>query len=117
MILRSVLSILLVPVALAAAPSLEEIVADPRLWPAEVTVTSATRATAIRNGAPGGVMLVGAGRKLTVTAIAADGITGKLGGDLVKVPVDRTDLFSSRAEVSAVPATPSNGAPPAAAKA
>lgn len=78
---------------LTAEPTLEQLAADPALWPKEVTVTVATKGTLIRDGQPGGMILVGAGKKITVTAIAPAGVTGKLGGDTVRVPVDKTDLL------------------------
>jgi nucleoredoxin len=85
---------LLLPAALAAAPSLAELAADPQLWPQEVTVTGSAKATVIKHGQPAGMMLIGAGKKLTVTGIAADGVTGKLGGATVKVPVEKTNLLA-----------------------
>lgn len=81
-------------VTLAAGPTLEQLIADPQLWPAEVVVAGATRGTVIKDGQPAGVMLVGAGKRLTVTGIAADGVTGKLGGTTVKVPVEKTNLLA-----------------------
>lgn len=80
--------------SLRAGPTLEQIIADPQLWPAEVTVPAATRGTVLKDGQPAGVMLVGAGKRLTVTGIAADGVTGKLGGTTVKVPVEKTNLLA-----------------------
>lgn len=91
--------------ALMAAPTLDRLAADPQLWPAEVAVTSATRGTVIKDGKPAGMMLVGAGSKIAVTGIAADGVTGKLGGTTVKVAVDRTDLLRRNASAAAAPAT------------
>lgn len=91
--IRGLLLLTLLFVPLARAVTLEDALADPKLWPAEVTVTAMTKATQIRNGQPAGMMLVGAGKKLTVTALAADGITGKLGGSTVKVALDKTDLL------------------------
>lgn len=81
------------PAALAAAPTLVQLAADPQLWPQEVTVTTATKASVIKEGRPAGMMLIGAGKKITVTGIAADGVTGKLGGTTVKVAVDKTNLL------------------------
>jgi nucleoredoxin len=77
-----------------AAGLLEELAATPERWPAEVTVLTAARGTVIRDGRPAGAMLVGAGRTLAVTKIGADGVTGRLGGTLVLVPADRTDLHA-----------------------
>lgn len=79
-------------VSLGRAVTLEELAADPKLWPTEVTVTTTTKATEIRNGRPAGAMLVGSGKKITVTGITAEGITGKLGGATVRVAAERTDL-------------------------
>ncbi|MES1168236.1 MAG: thioredoxin-like domain-containing protein, partial [Oleiharenicola lentus] len=53
----------------------------------------------------------GAGKKLAVTGVAADGVTGKLGGTLVRVPVDKTSLLQVDA-VPPVPATPPAPATP-----
>lgn len=78
--------------SLVHAATLEEVIADPKLWPKEVTIAALTKGTQINNGQPGGMMLVGVGKKLTVSVIAADGITGKLGGTTVRVPLDKTDL-------------------------
>lgn len=80
--------------ALGAAPTLEQLVADPQLWPKEVTVTAATKATVIKDGRPAGVMLIGAGKQMIVTGIAADGVAGKLGGATVKVAADKTNLLA-----------------------
>jgi thiol-disulfide isomerase/thioredoxin len=88
---------LLLLVAVCAAPAagvtFEEAIADPKLWPAEVTVLGATRATVLKDGKPAGILLVGSGRKLAVTAVSAEGVTGKLGGDTVRVPADKTNLY------------------------
>jgi nucleoredoxin len=99
---------------------LAEVVADPKLWPAEVTVTATTKATVLKNGQPGGMMLVGAGKKITVTRLAADGVTGKLGGDTIRVPVDKTDVLrrldpSAAAVEEAAPEEPAAVADPGAA--
>lgn len=89
---KTVLALALSIASLLRAVTLEDVIADPKLWPKEVTITALTKGTQINNGQPGGMMLVGAGKKLTVSGIAADGITGKLGGTTVRVPVDKTDL-------------------------
>lgn len=109
--IRGLLLIALLFVPLLRAATLEEVIADPQQWPAEVTVNAMTKATQIRNGQPAGMMLVGAGKKLAVTALAADGVTGKLGGATVKVPIDKTDLLQ-RLDPSAAPAAVEE-APPA----
>jgi nucleoredoxin len=57
------------------------------------------------------MLLVGAGKKLAVTALAADGVTGKLGGATVKVPLDKTDLLQ-RIDAPAAPVA-AEEAPPA----
>ena len=77
----------------AAATTLEEIIGNPQLWPLEVTVTATTKAGVVRNGQISGAMLIGAGKKLTVMGVAADGVTGKLGGATVRVALDKTDLL------------------------
>jgi nucleoredoxin len=118
-----------------AALTLEELAADTQLWPAEVTVLSSTRGTIIKEGKPAGAMLVGSGKKLTVLGIAAAGITGKLGGATVLVPVEKTNLWTEverlhpeqageapgaeeavPAEVPVAAAKPAPAAPAAAAK-
>ncbi len=86
----------------APALTLEEVVADPKLWPAEVTVNATTKATVLKNGQPAGMMLVGAGRKLAVSGLAADGVTAKLGGATVRIPLDKTDVLQ-RLEAAGVP--------------
>jgi nucleoredoxin len=85
----------LLPLLLTAAPTLEQIAADPALWPQEVTVSASTKATVLKNGQPAGMMLIGAGKKITVTAVSAAGVTGKLGGDTVRVPVEKTSLLAA----------------------
>jgi nucleoredoxin len=95
------------------ATTLEEAVADPQLWPTEVAVTAMTKATVIKNGQPAGTMLVGTGKKLAVSGIAADGVTGKLGGTTVKVAIDKTDLMR-RLDPAAATAPAAAPAPPAA---
>jgi thiol-disulfide isomerase/thioredoxin len=87
---------LLLAAALAGpvgAATFEEAVANPKLWPAEVTVLGATRATVLKDGKPAGVLLIGAGRKLAVTAVSAEVVTGKLGGETVQVPAEKTNLY------------------------
>ena len=91
---------------------LEELAATPERWPAEVTVVTAARATVIRDGRPAGAMLVGAGRSLAVTKIGAEGVTGRLGGTLVLVPADRTDLHVRVQGVPPPPAPQVAAAPP-----
>ncbi len=81
--------------ARASATTIEELAGQPALWPAEVTVTATTKAGVVKEGRVAGMMLVGTGRKLVVTGVAAEGITGKLGGATVLVPVDKTDLLSA----------------------
>lgn len=72
--------------------SLEEVVANRALWPTEVTLTSSVRGTVIKDGNPGGAMLVGQGRVMSVTEITADTVTGRLGSVLISVPLNKTDL-------------------------
>lgn len=89
--------------AASRAATLEELATAPERWPAEITVLAATRGTIIKNGQPAGAMLVGAGRVLAVAKIGADGVTGRIGGTLVLVPAEKTDL-AQRLELT--PATP-----------
>ena len=79
---------------LARAQTVDQIAADPQQWPAEVTVSVSTKAVVIKAGAPAGVILIGAGRKLAVTGVAPDGVTGKLGATTVKVAVEKTNLLA-----------------------
>jgi nucleoredoxin len=103
----------------APAASLEELAAAPERWPTEVAVLSATRGTIIRDDKPAGAMLVGAGRVLAVAKISAQGVTGRIGGTLVLVPADKTDLAqrtggaaaSPPAEVAAAPSAAPDPAP------
>jgi nucleoredoxin len=90
----AVIVLFLLPLLLTAAPTLEQIAADPALWPQEVTVSASTKAVVLKNGQPAGAMLIGAGKKITVTGVSSAGVTGKLGGDTVRVPVDKTNLLA-----------------------
>ena len=85
-------AVLLVPAVLPAL-TLEELAAQPELWPAQVTIKGATKATVLKNGQPAGMMLLGADRKLTVTGVTAQGVTGRAGDATVLVPADKTDIF------------------------
>ena len=91
---------------LPAAPTLPELVADPQLWPAEVTLLTATKARVIKDGQAAGMMLIGVGKKLTVTGVALDGVTGKVGGSTVKVPVEKTSLLADPAAAPAAAESP-----------
>lgn len=102
---------LLVTVTRGAAATLEELIAEPRAWPVELAITSPARATVLEKGQPKGAMLLGTGRTITVTAIAADGITGKVGATVVRVPIEKTDLLNRVAGLVVAPPTPP---PPAA---
>jgi nucleoredoxin len=77
----------------AAAQSLEELAAKPELWPKEVAVLAATKATVLKGGQPAGAMLLGAGAKIVISAISAEGVTGQTGAATVRVPADKTDLM------------------------
>lgn len=97
------------------AMTLEALAADPSRWPAEVVVTKAARATVIKNGVPGGMMLLGVGRKLAVTGIGPEGVTGRFGADTVRVAADQTDLFQRLGVgAPAAPAAPPTTPAPAA---
>ena len=85
------------------AASIAEIVSTPERWPSEVKLAVATKATLMRDGQPSGAVLLGSGRTLTVTSIAAREITGRVGGMVVRVPTENTD-FATR--VAALPADP-----------
>lgn len=106
-----------------AAITIEELAADARMWPTEVSTLGSIRATIIKEGKPAGAMLVGAGQKITVLDIAPAGITGKMGSTTVLVPMDKTNLWTEVArlhpdEAGAIPAAEVPPAPvtPAAAK-
>jgi nucleoredoxin len=91
------LRVFAVGVALAAqapALTLEELAEQPKLWPAEVRLTGATKATRLKDGAPTGVVLLGSGNIMAVQKISANGVTGRVGADLVLVPAEKTDLVS-----------------------
>lgn len=98
--------------------SLDELAATPQLWPAEVTVTASARATVLEDGRPAGAMLLGAGRSLAVTAISAEGITGRIGRSIVRVAADKTDLWQRiSAPPPAAPAPVASVKPPSVAAA
>ena len=97
---------LLVTLTRGGAATLEELIAEPRAWPVELAITSPARATVLEKGQPKGAMLLGTGRTITVTAIAADGVTGKVGGMVVRVPVEKTDLLSRVAGLVVAPPAP-----------
>lgn len=105
---------LLVAVSRGGAATLEELIAEPRAWPVELAITSPARATVLEKGQPKGAMLLGTGRTITVTAITADGITGKVGGMVVRVPVEKTDLLSRVSGLVVAPPPPAAGATAAA---
>jgi nucleoredoxin len=90
--------------AQAGAVTLDELAADPQLWPAEVSVTATTKAGVVKDGRVAGMMLIGAGRKLVVTGVTAEGVTGKMGGVTVLVAADKTDLLSPGGQVRPAPA-------------
>jgi len=78
---------------LRAALTLEELAAQPELWPEKVAVTAATKATTLKNGQPAGMMLLGKGRTIAVANVSAEGVTGRSGDAMVRVAADQTDLF------------------------
>lgn len=87
------LILLLLLAARAGALSLDELAAQPALWPAEVKLTKAAKATQLRDGRPAGAMLIGAGKMLVVTGVSAAGVTGRFGTVTVLVPAESTDLM------------------------
>jgi nucleoredoxin len=102
------------------AITIEELVADPEMWPAEVATLGSIRATVLKDGKPAGAMLVGAGKKIAVLEITATGITGKTGATTVLVPLEKTNLWTEVArlhpdESGGVPSAPAPAASPAAA--
>ncbi len=98
--------------------SLDELATTPQLWPAEVTVTANARATVLEGGRPAGAMLLGAGCSLAVTAISAEGITGRIGRSIVRVAADKTDLWQRiSAPPPAAPAPVASVKPPSVAAA
>ncbi len=111
---RFLLTLGFVAVVALRGGSLDELATTPQLWPAEVTVTANARATVLEDGRPAGAMLLGAGRSLVVTAISAEGITGRIGRATVRVAADKTDLWQ---RVSAPPPVAPAAAPAPAASA
>lgn len=97
----------------AAGPA-EELAAAPARWPAEVTVTRATRAEVLKAGQPAGTMLLGAGRVLAVLALTPERLTGRIGATEVVVPLDHTDALA-RASATPAPAQAPMTAQPASA--
>ena len=100
--------------ALARGMTLEELAAQPQRWPAEVKITAAAKATVLRDGQPGGVMLLGAGKTLAVTAISPAEVTGRTSGALVRVPVEKTDLPARLAAMPSAEIVAPEETPPAA---
>lgn len=86
--------LLLFTVLSAAAQTLEELAQKPEIWPKEVTVPATTKATVLKAGQPAGSMLLGAGAKIVISAITAEGVTGQTGAATVRVPADKTDLMA-----------------------
>lgn len=86
--------LLLLTVLSAAAQTLEELAQKPETWPKEVTVAGATKAIVLKGGQPAGNMLLGAGARIVISAITADGVTGQTGAATVRVPADKTDLMA-----------------------
>lgn len=96
----------------AQAVTLEELGASPERWPAEVTVTASARGVVLKNGQPNGAMLLGAGRVLALTGVGPEGVTGRLGSTVVRLPVEKTDLLARLGQpVSAAPEKPAVPAP------
>ncbi len=73
--------------------TLEELAAQPAWWPAHVSLRVATKATVIKDGQPGGMMLLGVGKIIVVLEVSTGGVTGRSGGVTVRVPADATTLF------------------------
>lgn len=96
--------LLLLTVLTATAQTLEELAQKPGLWPKEVTVAGATKATVLKGGQPAGNMLLGAGAKIVISAITTDGVTGQTGSATVRVPADKTDLMARLNATAAAPA-------------
>lgn len=119
---RLLLTLGLVGAVAMQGETLAELAATPHRWPAEVTVTASARATVLEDGRPAGAMLLGAGRSLAVTAISAEGVTGRIGRSIVRVAADKTDLWqrisaSPPAAPTAAPAPVSSVKPPSVAAA
>lgn len=107
------LGLLLAVLPARAAPTAAELAATPARWPAEATVTRATRAEVLDGGRPAGMMLLGAGRVFTVLSLSPDRVTGRIGGTTVAVPLAHTDVLARVANIAPV-AAPSASPPPAA---
>ena len=93
------------------AASIAEIVNSPERWPSEIKLAVATKAILLRDGQPSGAVLLGAGRTLSVTAIAAREITGRVGGMIVRVPTENTDLAARVAALPVDPVVPASPTP------
>ncbi len=89
--------------ASAATLPAEALARDPARWPAEASVTQATRASVIVEGKPAGAILLGAGRQLTVLQVGPGTVTGRIGGTVVEVPLDRTDVLARAAAAATEP--------------
>lgn len=115
---RLLLTLGLVGAVAMQGETLAELAATPHRWPAEVTVTASARATVLEDGRPAGAMLLGAGCSLAVTAISAEGITGRIGRSIVRVAADKTDLWQRiSAPPPAAPAPVASVKPPSVAAA
>lgn len=84
------------------AATLEERIADRQSWPGEVTVQANTKATVLKQDKPAGVMLLGAGKRLVVVSVTAEGVVGRTGAAVVRVPLDKTDFVQGCAGPAAV---------------
>jgi nucleoredoxin len=74
--------------------TLAEIAASPQTWPAEVTVLSAARGTAMDADGNGSRVLIGPGKLLPVVAVTEQGVTTRFNGKLITVPLEKTDLLT-----------------------
>lgn len=98
-------AILLLTLAAAHAATVPELLSHPELWPAEFRITTATKASVVRDGRAAGNVGLPAGRVLSLTGLTEREATGRLGGMTVTVPVALTDLAGRIAEIS-IPAGP-----------
>jgi len=93
------------------AQTYEAILADPASWPKEIEVTATTKGSVLQGDKITGAALVGAGRRLAVLQLRADGVVVRSGSANVLLPPDKTNILTATAAapvepVSAVTAQP-----------
>ncbi len=99
--------------ALARAElTLEQIAANPKLWPKDVKITQATPIQLYQNGQPGGTMQANVGLTVRVARVEAGRVVILLGSSAGAVPAGATDVLARAAALAAsAPAAPATLAP------